>query len=122
MIALYLYAVEHLDIKPIPHKYLIRGHNQNEGDAVHSIIEKSLTRAKKSGLIYVPEQYISLIRNSKKKENPLQVNEMSFESFFDFKALFEDIAPKIAKDKKGNAFKLQDVKLLQFKKGSDLFL
>lgn len=78
-------------------------------------------RAKKSGLIYVSEQYISLIRNSKKKGNPLQVNEMSFENFFDFKALFDDIASKIAKDKKGNAFKLQDVKLLQFKKRSDLF-
>ncbi len=121
MIALYLYAVEHLDIQSITHKYLIRGHTQNEGDTVHSIIEKTLTRAKKSGPIYVPEQYISLIRNAKKKGNPLQVNEMSFENFFDFKALFDDIAPRIAKDKKGNVFKLQDVKLLQFKKGSDIF-
>ena len=121
MIALYLYAVEDLDIQSITHKYLIRGHMQNEGDAVHSIIERSLTRAKKSGPIYVPDQYVSLIRNAKKKGNPLHVDEMSFEDFYDFKALYDEIVPKLAKNTNGDDFKLQDVKLLQFQKGNDKF-
>ncbi|KAJ8926788.1 hypothetical protein NQ314_020812, partial [Rhamnusium bicolor] len=48
------------------HKYLVRGHTQNEGDAIHSIIERSLKKCKKSGPIYVPSQYVSVIQNEKK--------------------------------------------------------
>lgn len=121
MIALYLYAVEHLEIQSITHKYLIRGHTQNEGDAIHSIIEKSVTRAKKSGPIYVPDQYVSLIRNAKKRGNPLQVKELSFEDFYDLKALHDVISPKLAKNTNGDAFKLQEVKVLQFQKGNEIF-
>ncbi|KAJ4428351.1 hypothetical protein ANN_24370 [Periplaneta americana] len=40
MLALYLYAVRYLGIKSITHKYLVKGHTQNEGDAVHSLIER----------------------------------------------------------------------------------
>ena len=75
---MYLYAVQRLDIQSISHKYFIRGHTQNEGDAVHSIIERSLRSAKKSGPIYVPDQYISIIRNAKKKGEPLHLREMGF--------------------------------------------
>lgn len=56
------------NIKSINHKYLIRGHTQNEGNAVHSIIKKAIKNSKKSGSIYVPEQYVSLIRNAMKRE------------------------------------------------------
>ncbi|KAJ8940885.1 hypothetical protein NQ314_010548 [Rhamnusium bicolor] len=40
LIAVYIYAVEHFQIGSITHKFLIRGHTQNEADAIHSIIEK----------------------------------------------------------------------------------
>lgn len=40
MIALYLNAVIHLNVKSITHKYLIKGHTQNEGDSAHSLIER----------------------------------------------------------------------------------
>lgn len=69
---MYLYAVENYRINSITHKYLSRGHSQNEGDAVHSVIEKSLKKLKKSGPIYVPEQYVFLIRNAKKKRKFLR--------------------------------------------------
>lgn len=46
---------------------------------------------------------------------------MSFEDFYDFKALYDEIVPKLAKNTNGDDFKLQDVKLLQFQKGNDTF-
>lgn len=121
MLTLYLYAVQHLEINTITHKYLIRGHTQNEGDAIHSIIEKSLTRAKKSGPVYVPDQYVTLIRNAKKKGKPLQVKEMGYEDFIDTKILFNKMAPNMSKDFCGDDFKLSAVKMLRFQKGSNFF-
>lgn len=67
MITAYLYSVEAFNMDSITDKYLVRGHTQNEGDVVHIIIEENLKMAKNSGPIYVPEQYVSLKRNSKKK-------------------------------------------------------
>lgn len=46
---------------------------------------------------------------------------MSFEDFYDFKALYDGIVPKLAKNTKGDHFKLHDVKILQFQKGNDKF-
>lgn len=69
MLATYLYAVQNLDIKSITHKYLIRGHSQNEGDSVHSVIERAIKEAKKTRPIYGPEQYISLIQSAKKRQS-----------------------------------------------------
>ena len=66
IITLYLYAVANLKINAITHKFLVSGHSQNEGDAVHSLIEKNIKRALKSGPIYVPAQYATLIRTAKK--------------------------------------------------------
>lgn len=40
IVCLYLYAVQKLDIPKITHKFLITGHSQNEGDNMHSLIEK----------------------------------------------------------------------------------
>lgn len=63
---MYLYAVEKLPINSITYKYPIRGYAQNEGDFIHSTIEKSIKRAEKSGAIYVPDQLVTLIQHSKK--------------------------------------------------------
>lgn len=49
-------------IKSITHKYLITGHSQNEGDNVHSVIERKIQRFVKSAPIYVPDRsYASTI-------------------------------------------------------------
>lgn len=41
ILALYIHAVRWFkNIKTITYKYLIKGHTQNEGDSVHSIIER----------------------------------------------------------------------------------
>lgn len=53
VLGMYLYAVQTLKIKSITHKFLIKGHTQNEGDNVHSVIEKSVKKSLKSGPIYL---------------------------------------------------------------------
>lgn len=68
MIAMYTYAVSVLKIKAITHKFLVKGHTQNEGDAAHSIVEKATKKALKSGPVYVPSQFFSIIRSSKKQD------------------------------------------------------
>lgn len=99
---------------------MVRGHTQNEGDAVHSVIEQSLKRAKKSGPIYVPEQYVSIIRSAKKKGLPLEVKELNYTSFFNIKAFYEESNMGFLKDVAGNEFKINDVRVLNFNKGSDI--
>lgn len=69
MATLYLYAVTYLSISSITHKYLIVGHTQHEGDSVHSVIEKQKTRLLKSGSIYSPQQWVTVIQSAKTQES-----------------------------------------------------
>jgi len=54
--SLYIYAVLTMNIQSIRHKYLIVGHTQNEGDCMHSVIEKQIKKVLRSGPIYIPAQ------------------------------------------------------------------
>lgn len=90
MLSMYAYAVTVLKIKSITHKFLIQGHTQNEGDSAHSIIERATKKTLRSGPIYVPSQYFSIIRNAKKTGTPFVVNEMCHTDFYDLKQLFTD--------------------------------
>lgn len=48
MLAVYSYRLKNRsNIKSITHKYLIKGHIQNEGDSAHSLIEKQVETIKK---------------------------------------------------------------------------
>ncbi|KAL4153038.1 hypothetical protein QTP88_000871 [Uroleucon formosanum] len=92
MIALYVYAVMKFpNINSITHKYLITGHTQNEGDCVHSTIEKQVKNSLKFGPIYVPSQYAQLIRMAKKRGKPYNVNELTHLDFSAIKALVDDL-------------------------------
>lgn len=88
--SLYLYAVTTLkNIDTITHKFLIKGLRQNEGDNVHSLVEKEIKKILKSGPIYIPPQYIPLIKNAKKTGTPFYVHELDFHAFVDCKNLQE---------------------------------
>lgn len=121
LLGMYYYAVETLPITSITHKFLIRGHTQNEGDNAHSLIEKAIKRAKKSGPIYSPHQYVQLIRNAKKNGNAFVVHELYYDDFFNLKKLFEDIGLNINKDLKGNPIKLTEIKAIRFAKSIDTY-
>lgn len=58
--AMWEYAAFTLKVK-ITHRFLEKGHTQNEGDSMHACIEN----AHKGKLIYVPAQWVTLIRCAK---------------------------------------------------------
>ena len=113
MLALYLYAVTNLDIHSITHKYLIKGHTQNEGDSAHSLIERQVKRLLKSGPMYVPETFVTAVRAAKKKGDPFVVQELCYEDFKNIKLLVNEIGPMNLKE-----FKLSDAKVLRVTKSS----
>jgi len=117
---MYLYAVEKYKINSITYKYLIRGHTQNEGDTVHSVIEKSMKRSKTSGPIYVPDQLVIIIRNSKKTGKPFVVKELSFKDSIDLKSLTDEIGYNCQKNTEGEQIKISNIKIIRFVKGSEV--
>ncbi|XP_050301495.1 uncharacterized protein LOC126739741 isoform X1 [Anthonomus grandis grandis] len=113
IIGMYIYAVKNLKFKSITHKFLIRGHTQNEGDAAYSIIEKEIRKTKQSCSIYVPAQYVTAIRNSKKCGNPFDVNGLSYADFTDIKNLS---SVSLKKNVNGEVVKLSDIKVIRIEK------
>uniref|UniRef100_A0A6P7GAH1 Uncharacterized protein LOC114339788 n=1 Tax=Diabrotica virgifera virgifera TaxID=50390 RepID=A0A6P7GAH1_DIAVI len=117
IIALYVYAVYHLDfINSITHKYLIKGHTQNEGDNVHSLIEREIKKALKSGPIYSPDQYVHIIRNSKKTGKAYEVNELIHDNFYDIKELANSIGKNFSRNIEKETVKMGDIKILKVEK------
>lgn len=104
------------NIKSITHKFLIKGHTQNEGDSVHSVIQRNITRALKSSPIYVPDQYITLIKTAKKTGKPYTVEELTHDNFFDLKPL---CTGNYNIDDDGNKFKWTDLKIVKAEKVSN---
>nr|CAH7751113.1 unnamed protein product [Callosobruchus chinensis] len=68
----------------ITHRFLEKGHTQNEGDSMHAVIENA---KKRQSVLYVPEQWITLIRMAKTTGKVYDVTEMSQDDFLDFKSL-----------------------------------
>lgn len=81
LFAFYNYVVQKYNIK-IKHTFLEKGHTQNEGDSIHSVIE----RASRNIPIYTPDQWYTLVRTCK-KINPYMVIELCQENIFDMKDL-----------------------------------
>lgn len=112
IITMFMYAVTKCNIKSITHKFLIAGHTQNEGDSAHSVIERQIKQFLKSGPIYVPEQYVSLIRTAKKTGTPYMVKELSHTDFFDLKSLNSQVGSFLADDK------ISDMKIIKIEKSN----
>lgn len=83
-------ATMKLEIPSITHKFVVCGHSQNEGDAMHACIEKQKKKVLKSGPIYVPDQWIPVISMARKSEAYF-VNQMTTDDMIDFKKLSGEI-------------------------------
>ncbi|KAF2892084.1 hypothetical protein ILUMI_14089, partial [Ignelater luminosus] len=75
----------------IAHKCLITGHTQNEGDSMHSCIEREKNGVLRSGPKYLPCQWIPVIRLAKKNGKPFIVQELDTSDVYDLKQLSEDL-------------------------------
>uniref|UniRef100_A0A6P7FZ14 Uncharacterized protein LOC114334216 n=1 Tax=Diabrotica virgifera virgifera TaxID=50390 RepID=A0A6P7FZ14_DIAVI len=115
MMAMHLYAFQkYPNIKTITHKYLIKGHTQNESDSVHSQIERQTKRQLRSGPIYTPEGFIGAIKAARKKSEPIYyVNEMCFEYICDWKAAANQMNFVLQKDDEKNTVKMTEIKVFK---------
>lgn len=116
IMTMYMYAVHLFNIQSITHKFLIRGHTQNEADNIHSLIEKEVKKNLKSGPIYTPVQYITLIKNAKKCNPPINVHELTYDSIIDFKLLQQDWGFNYGTDENGHNVNWNEVKVLKVTK------
>lgn len=80
--AMYVYAAEKYKVSII-HRFLEKGHTQNEGDSVHALIK----RQKKGKVIYTPEQFIMLIKMAKITGEPYEVIEVNQNMIYNLKQL-----------------------------------
>uniref|UniRef100_A0A6P7G4Q1 Uncharacterized protein LOC114337629 n=1 Tax=Diabrotica virgifera virgifera TaxID=50390 RepID=A0A6P7G4Q1_DIAVI len=72
--SLYVYAAKKFSIS-ITHRFLEKGHTQNEGDSVHSVIE----RASETKMIYTPDEWRLLVKWS--KILPKNISEIQYFKF-----------------------------------------
>lgn len=84
---LYRYCLKKFNLQSIIHRFLEKGHTQNEGDSMHALIE----RCKKNKEVYVPAQWVMLVKMAKRTGEPYKVREMSQEDFFNFKELIKNL-------------------------------
>lgn len=77
---MYSYAAKEFDVT-ITHRFLEKGHTQNEGDSVHSVIE----RAAENKNIYTPEEWKLLVRWAKLTGDSYEVIDVNQSIVFDFK-------------------------------------
>ncbi|XP_053599759.1 uncharacterized protein LOC128669186 [Plodia interpunctella] len=83
--ALYVYAAKKFNIR-ITHRFMQKGHTQNEGDSVHSVIE----RASRAKIIYTPHEWRLLAKWAKNDGEPYVIRNISQNDVFDFKSLVND--------------------------------
>lgn len=94
----------------IIHRFLEKGHTQNEGDSMHGVIENA---KKRQSVLYVPEQWVTLIRMAKTTGKVYNVTEMSQSDFFNFKNITAFQNWKTDREKK--KFNISKVKEISFK-------
>lgn len=99
LFSLYLFCVMYnKKIKTITHKFLEKGHTQNEGDSMHATIEKEKKRVSKSGPIYIPAQWATIIKSAKKTGKPYNVSEICTQDIYDLKLLCTEIGKNFVKN------------------------
>lgn len=69
---------------------LEKGHTQNQGDSVHSTIERAGNRKLLSYQLNVPEEWYCLVRWARTDGEPYLVREMKGEEFYDIKSLLNN--------------------------------
>ncbi|CAH2009765.1 unnamed protein product [Acanthoscelides obtectus] len=119
MFKIYHHAVQKYNfINSITHKFLIKGHTQNEGDSVHSVIERHVKRSLKSGPIFIPAQYVTIIRTSKVSGSPYRVHELNHEDFLDLKDFASTAARSFTKNDRNESIKIADIKVVKADKNN----
>lgn len=118
----YMYIVMFLNVSEITHKFLTTGHTQMPVDSMHSTIEKQKKRALKSGPVYIPAQWVSIIKLAKKKGKPYSTTEMDTKDFIDLTNLCNDIGTNYSINESGEKILMSDIVAINFKKEKPFIL
>ncbi|KAL4713801.1 hypothetical protein ACJJTC_012318 [Scirpophaga incertulas] len=78
---IYTYCAKQFNVS-IKHRFLEKGHTQNEGDSVHALIERE---AEKKTIIYTPDEWRLLVRWAKTTGVPYDVQNMTQNKIFELK-------------------------------------
>lgn len=116
LLSMYLYAIQHLNIPSITHKFLIVGHTQNEGDAMHSCIETAKRQALKSGPIYVPSQFLTVVQLAKRNGIPYAVRELDTSEIIDWKSVASQTGNNFQTNTERKKVMWNNIKVFQVKK------
>ncbi|XP_070183840.1 uncharacterized protein [Littorina saxatilis] len=79
------YALTKFHFDEIEHVFFVSGHSQNEGDSMHSVIE----RMSRHVAVYTPSQWAQNMRTAKRHAPLYIVDELVQSDFFDFKKVAE---------------------------------
>lgn len=113
MVSMYMWAVSRLNnIDSIEHKFLVQGHTENEGDSVHSVIEKEIKKYLSAQNVFHPVQYETMIQNAKKTGAPYNLIQMRPNDFFLLKDLRDEYNLNL------NKLKIKDVAALKIRKSN----
>ena len=111
---MYLYAVANTpNLETVIHKFLEPGHTQNEGDSMHSVIEK----AKQGVSLFCLEQFYLIVRMAKMSGKEYEVKEMTTSDFYNFKELANKYAKSWIKKGDGSTIIWRHVRFLKVIKG-----
>uniref|UniRef100_A0A6P7GSR2 Uncharacterized protein LOC114341726 n=1 Tax=Diabrotica virgifera virgifera TaxID=50390 RepID=A0A6P7GSR2_DIAVI len=83
-ILMYIYAAKFININ-ITHTFFEVGHSQSEGNSMHTLI----MRRKKNQVVYVRQQWYTLIRCAKVTGKPYDLKELSQNDILDFKSMLK---------------------------------
>ena len=75
------YALSKFEFEEIEHIFFVSGHSQNDGDSMHSVIERSSRHVS----VYTPTQWAQTMRTAKRHAPLYIVEELDQSDFFDFK-------------------------------------
>lgn len=114
--SVYMYVVMFLNISEITHKFLTTGHTQMPVDSMHSRIENQKKRALKSGPVYIPAQWVSIIKLAKKNEKPYTTTEIDTKDFLDLTRLCNDMGNNYSINENGEKILMGDIVAVHFKK------
>jgi hypothetical protein len=90
-----------MPIQTITHNFFERGHSQNEGDHVHSVIERST----KAVDIFEPQQWKFAVKMAKRTEPKYKVVNLTNDRFLNFKQLSKATIQNRSKDQDGMRLK-----------------
>lgn len=101
-------------IEVIDLKFLEPGHTHMECDSMHATIETASEYAK----IFIPTDWVNVIRLAKKGGQPYDVNILSYKDFFDYKTFKDSNYFFPSKSENGMDLNWKEVRWLRFQKAN----